>query len=978
MTIEIAALLMESLSTATSIISEVKKKRDAVAEIKLVGALYELDASTALNGISDAALAAQMRGAMKKRHTQIILEDAQVRRLLSEIVLTALVEDQESSTESIRSMIQLRIGFLLKGQVAQEDSAHFTNGLLKLVTQFCRQALDSALEIAPDAVLKVHSLNLAKRTQAILLRISDQSDALARILSPDLRQEREDFYSDYRKICADVHGSIQPPDFETNQRVPLEEIYVGPTIFDLSEDADQAHLNVAQLLDSIDRTVVLGDPGGGKSTLSNYLTMTWAHRSKAPVPFHITLREFAPVADSLSILQFIERQFPSKYQIEPPEGAVGDTLIAGEAVVIFDGLDELIDPTKRRSITTAVETFGIRYPLAKILVTSRRVGYEQARLDPSIFRLYKIDGFSPDDVGEYVQKWFASQTRYSDDEAKRLSVQFMAQSSAVSDLSSNPLMLALMCIIFRGESFIPRNRPAIYEKCATLLFEKWDGHRQIEVPLRARDHVDTAMKHFAFLYLESGASDTGIPRAELVREMTSYLYPRAMETREGAERAAEEFVEFCAGRAWVFSDAGTTADGEPIFTFTHRTFMEYFAAVHLVRTSESPEKLARTLLPRIAREEWDVVAQLAIQQSDKSHDQGTERALRSMLREPRKRSVENRGRILNFIARCCQFAVISPALLREISAACLSYFLSSENSSDSNFDELRPWLTLQASVPEEQIVPTIEAQRELLLEIFHSPQHPLTDNSVYLCFLGLVRRFNGRTQSERNWSPQWDEMFRDILAIRPSPVEETLNSNPPLWIYLILGGMISPRDGLAEMKASALSFYEIYLTTPVLNGENFATDSLVALIHSAFERAEQGRVLNDVEILTAVAEEFLRDFSEMDVVRIDDVSIPDDERKYLRPLSPSLKMMQSAQFSQSMLDFMLLSSAAVFELRHSDSARAERRITRRSDSETTAASELESLESSASGTAFEFASAWLAGNVNFFDTNSGGKNPQSD
>ena len=42
--------------------------------------------------------------------------------------------------------------------------------------------------------------------------------------------------------------------------------------------------------------------------------------------------------------------------------------------------------------------------------------------------------------------------------------------------------------------------------------------------------------------------------------------------------AAREFVEFCRGRMWVFTDAGTTVSGQRLYGFTHRTFLEYFAA----------------------------------------------------------------------------------------------------------------------------------------------------------------------------------------------------------------------------------------------------------------------------------------------------------------------------------------------------------------------------------------------------------------
>ena len=104
-----------------------------------------------------------------------------------------------------------------------------------------------------------------------------------------------------------------------------------------------------------------------------------------------------------------------------------------------------------------------------------------------------------------------------------------------------------------------------------------------------------------------------------------------------ATDAAQEFITFCQNRAWVFSDAGTTADGQRLYAFTHRTFLEYFAAAHLAAIHDTPEQLAAALFPRIARQEWEVVAQLAIQIKSASCDRGEERSYAALLGDGRQR-----------------------------------------------------------------------------------------------------------------------------------------------------------------------------------------------------------------------------------------------------------------------------------------------------------------------------------------------------
>jgi hypothetical protein len=48
-----------------------------------------------------------------------------------------------------------------------------------------------------------------------------------------------------------------------------------------------------------------------------------------------------------------------------------------------------------------------RDPQVPVLVTSRRTGYEQAPLDPSIFSVYHLAELNENKVREYTHKWFA-------------------------------------------------------------------------------------------------------------------------------------------------------------------------------------------------------------------------------------------------------------------------------------------------------------------------------------------------------------------------------------------------------------------------------------------------------------------------------------------------------------------------------------------------------------------------------------------
>lgn len=690
----VIALFVQVVDTAATFAFEGVKRKSTKDNHRLFESLRTLNVEQILTAQDGVLLASKMAGGLTAKTVAAVLSEKRVVPLVRNVLFATIVQDQEENLsiaeDSLRRHLSSKFSPLCGNEAAEELSEHITERFVAYA-----DAIVVALQKSdPSLLVQFQQMTILKRISSVLDNINAQHDAVIRASSADFSEKSEKFLKEYRKAAAERHGYITPPDFETNRKIAIEQLYVPPRIHFAPDEA--ATIDMEHFLRAVDRTVILGDPGGGKSTLSAFITTRAANDPKGKLPFHVTLRHFAAHSERLSLLDFIEHELKPRYQINPVPNLIEDLLIAGEAIVIFDGLDELIDAGARREVTRSVELFSLKYPHTPVLVTSRRIGYDQARLDPAIFSAFTIGGFESTQVDEYVQKWFDSQDEFSAKEASELSAAFVEQSMAVLDLRSNPLMLALMCIIFRGENYIPRNRPAVYEKCATLLFEKWDGHRKIEVPLQARDHVNAAMKFLAYSFMKDGTGDSGVKRGVVIQMLAEYLQPRAVESKDAALHAAEEFVDYCAGRAWVFTDAGTTAAGEPIFTFTHRTFMEYFAAVHLTRVHDTPEKLARSLLPYIAREEWDVVAQLAVQQVDSSADGGSARALTTMLADKVRRTRDNRDNILFFVARCMSFAVVPPPLVRQIARECLVNALPREGERGQFADHLTPLTALKS------------------------------------------------------------------------------------------------------------------------------------------------------------------------------------------------------------------------------------------------------------------------------------------
>ena len=107
-----------------------------------------------------------------------------------------------------------------------------------------------------------------------------------------------------------------------------------------------------------------------------------------------------------------------------------------------------------------------------------------------------------------------------------------------------------------------------------MLFERWDKSRDIVVPLPFEEHIRPAMQDLAFWIYSNEELQGGVSEGRLIERTSAYLCKWVFDDVLKARMAATDFIRFCTGRAWVFTDTGTTREGERLYQFTHRTFLE--------------------------------------------------------------------------------------------------------------------------------------------------------------------------------------------------------------------------------------------------------------------------------------------------------------------------------------------------------------------------------------------------------------------
>jgi hypothetical protein len=229
--------------------------------------------------------------------------------------------------------------------------------------------------------------------------------------------------------------------------------------------------------------------------------------------------------------------------------------------------------------------------------------------------------------------------------------------------------------MYSSEHYIPQNLPQVYEQCAVMLFNRWDKMRGIPVPLEFRGRLRGAIQYLAWHLFNAEESAKAQPRHRIIRILADYLVAKRFD-QDDALATAEQFVEFCTDRSWILTDVGAT-DAEPRYGFTHRTFLEYFAAEHLVRTHPTPDQLWQGLRPLVLAGQWDVVTQIALQLLDRNTDSGTDTLLHLAISDPPEKFYP-RTLLKGFAARTLGYLHPGHDVITEIVATALAESLDGD------------------------------------------------------------------------------------------------------------------------------------------------------------------------------------------------------------------------------------------------------------------------------------------------------------
>ena len=419
----------------------------------------------------------------------------------------------------------------------------------------------------PTAIAKIaskHSTALSKK----ILNIGE--DALKK-----LQVHLETCYRSYLERTYDRYSKTKTILYK--DPVSLRDFYVDATLVDLNHSPFTEN----EFIDSIirqKRIILSSSAGTGKSSVCKSILMRLTEEDKGILPIFIELRDLNSQKDS-NIKDFIVKKISdidSKFTTEHLEYS----LKIGKILLILDGYDE-IDINNKRKYEKEIVSLSSTHQNIHILISTR----PDSNLNSwEEFYNYEVMPLSKESSLELISKIKYDpivKEKFYDDLDKKL---FETHQS----FASNPLLLTMMLITYEQFAEIPSKIHLFYEQAFIALFIKHDSSKSLYkrqsntgLPI---DQFKKILSAFCISsYLDSNFSFTKT-------NLTKYV--RTASKISGIKINTELFLRDLLDVVCMLQKDGSH------YTFTHRSFQEYFSAIFV---SENTEVISFELLNQIAK-----------------------------------------------------------------------------------------------------------------------------------------------------------------------------------------------------------------------------------------------------------------------------------------------------------------------------------------------------------------------------------------
>lgn len=336
-------------------------------------------------------------------------------------------------------------------------------------------------------------------------------------------------------------------------------------------------------------TIITGAGGGGKSMFMRYLWLSFFEHSAGTIPVFIELRNLNNLTHDVFedfIYHSIIRTGSSIRQ-----SAFKSALRNGEFVLFLDGFDE-INFEKRELIQRNIIELQEKYRKLTIVVTSRP---DERFIGWNGFTVGTVEELEKDKSKELIER-----ADFDADLKRKFLAKFDELYPAHRSFLSNPLLAYMMLLSFSYNPDIPKKMVSFYEQSFDALYHRHDLTKAYQRQFHCSIDKYDFMRLTSYLCLKTYYDQ----KVEFTKtEILDYI--RQVKSIERIDVKEEDFLNDLAMSVCILQLEGLT------YTFTHRSFQEYFAAFCISRVaSRDIEKLFKRFSLRFTDNVLPMVAEI--------------------------------------------------------------------------------------------------------------------------------------------------------------------------------------------------------------------------------------------------------------------------------------------------------------------------------------------------------------------------------
>ena len=358
-------------------------------------------------------------------------------------------------------------------------------------------------------------------------------------------------------------------------------------------------------VEEFQKLVVLGKPGAGKTTFMKYLAMSClGNRFHGElVPIFVTLKAYAEERGQPSLENYILTEFAKR---KVSQDGAKQLLDNGKALILLDGLDEVKMEDDRR-VKQDIDQFSRDWLKNRFAITCR-IAAREYQFEK--FTEVEVADFDDGQIETFVNNWFRER---DESKAERL-LERLNGNKPVKELAKSPLLLTLLCLVFGERNDFPSKRSELYKEGLEVLMKKWDAKRNIEREIIYKhlspQNKEDMLGQIAFNTFVNG--EYFFRQEDLQRQIKDYIcnLPESSADPDALRLDSEVVLKAIEHHHGLLVERARN-----IYSFSHLTFQEYFAAREIER-----ERHFEILMQHITDPRWKEVFLLTAEMLRRSDD----------------------------------------------------------------------------------------------------------------------------------------------------------------------------------------------------------------------------------------------------------------------------------------------------------------------------------------------------------------------